>query len=134
MSVVYALADTSVLIDLERLDFGAYADAVLVTSAVCIGELASGLDTGADPEVRHARLRDVLHGLEVMPYGVEEAKLYGALCALVRAAGRNPRPRHLDLQIGATAAASRLPLLTCNPSDFLGVGSLIDVIPVGRAG
>ena len=56
----------------------------------------------------------------------------GALADLVRAAGRNPRPRRLDLQIAATAASVRLPLLTTNPDDFLGVGTLVDVVPIHR--
>ena len=56
-----------------------------------------------------------------LPFGVEEAKLYGVLATLVRAAGRNPRPRRLDLQIAATAASARLSLLTMNPDDFVGI-------------
>ncbi len=71
---------------------------------------------------------------EVVPFGVEEAKLYGVLADLVRASGRNPRPRRLDLQVAATAAAARLPLLTMSPDDFVGVGGLVDVVPMERAG
>jgi predicted nucleic acid-binding protein len=134
MTESYALLDTSVLIDLERVDLGEYVDSVLVTSAVCVGELASSLDTGPDRDARQTRFRRVLDRYEILPFGVEEAKLYGALCTLVRAAGRNPRPRKLDLQIAATAAAARLPLLTCNPDDFHGVEPLVDVVAVHRAG
>jgi predicted nucleic acid-binding protein len=75
----------------------------------------------------------VLRSYEVMPFGVEEAKLYGVLATLVRVAGRNPRPRRPDLQIAATAASARLSLLTANPDDF-GVERLVDVVPVRRAG
>jgi predicted nucleic acid-binding protein len=131
---VHVLLDTSVLIDIEQIDPGMLEDAVGVVSAISVGELAFGVDIGADPDARQARLRGVLARYEVIPYGVEEAKLYGAICALVRAAGRNPRPRRLDLQIAATAAAARVPLLTCNPADFLGVGPLVDVVAVKRAG
>jgi predicted nucleic acid-binding protein len=131
---VYALYDTSVLIDIEQIDLGAYIDAIGVVSAVSVGELAFGLDTGSDPDRRRQRLQDVLDRYEVMPYGVEEAKLYGVLATLVRAAGRNPRPRRLDLQIAATAAAARVPLLTANPADFLGADRLVDVVPVKRSG
>ena len=59
---------------------------------------------------------------------MEEAKLYGALLALVRGPCRNPRPRRLDLQIAATAAAARLPLLTCSPADFAGLDRLVEVV------
>ncbi len=69
---------------------------------------------------------------EILRFGVEEAKLYGVLATMVRAAGRYPRPRRLDLQIAATAAAARSPLLTCNPDDFLGLDRLVEVVPVER--
>lgn len=127
--------DTSVFIDLDRAELGDYAGRTPVLSAVTIGELAFGLQVG-DAEQQAERedmLRDALANYEVMPYGVEEAKLYGVLATLVRAAGRNPRPRRLDLQIAATAGAARLPLLTCNPRDFVGIDRLVDVVPVARA-
>jgi predicted nucleic acid-binding protein len=132
MTETCALLDTSVLIDLERIDLGVHVDSVLVTSSVCVGELASGIGIGPDPEVREARLRRVIDRYEILSYGIEEAKLYGVLCTLVRAAGRNPRPRRLDLQIAATAASARLPLLTCNPDDFVGVHQLVEVLEVDR--
>ncbi len=69
---------------------------------------------------------------EILRFGVEEAKLYGVLAPTVRAAGRYPRPRRLDLQIAATAAAARYPLLTCSPDDFLGLDRLVEVVPVER--
>jgi predicted nucleic acid-binding protein len=131
---MYALLDTSVLIDAEALDLSDYEDHVAVVSAVSIGELAFGLDTGRDSELREARLRRILTSYEILPFGVEEAKLYGVLATLVRAAGRNPRPRRPDLQIAATAAAARVPLLTANPVDFLGADRLVDVVPVKRSG
>lgn len=131
MSGVVVL-DTSVLIDLDIVDMGAYADAVTVVSAISVGELAFGVDLGPDPEGRAARLRSVIERYEILRFGVEEAKLYGAMATLVRAAGRNPRPRRLDLQIAATAAAVRRPLLTCNPQDFTGLERLVDVIGLSR--
>ena len=117
-----ALYDTSVVIDLEKVDQGEYEERTVVVSAITVGELAYGSDA-ADPAARELRLRRVLTSYEIVPFGVEEAKIYGVLAELVRAAGRNPRPRRLDLQIAATAAAARLPLLTMNPDDFVGVGT-----------
>jgi predicted nucleic acid-binding protein len=129
---LHALLDTCVLIDLERTELGVYEDAVLVASAISVGELAFGVDLGPDPEARQIRLRKVLASMEIIPFGVEEAKLYGVLATLVRAVGRNPRPRRLDLQIAATAAATRVPLLTHNADDFRGIDRLVDVVPVKR--
>ena len=128
-----ALYDTSVVIDVEKVDLGVYLDGAVVVSAVTLGELAYGIGTG-DRDAREQRLRRVLASYEIVPFGVEEAKFYGVLAELVRIAGRNPRPRRLDLQIAATAAAARLPLLTRNPNDFVGVGTLVDVVPIRHAG
>lgn len=129
------LLDTSVLIDLEGVELGRYRNDDALVSAVSVAELAFGLDVpdGAEAGARERRLQAVLARFEVVAFGVEEAKLYGVLATLVRATGRNPRPRRLDLQIAATAGAARLPLLTCNPRDFLGVDRLVDVVGVFRA-
>lgn len=124
--------DTSVVIDVEKVDLGEYTDAAVVVSAVTVGELAYGLGA-SDADAREARLRRVLAAYEVAPFGVEEAKIYGVLAGMVRASGRNPRPRRLDLQIAATASAARLPLLTMNPRDFTGLSPLVDVVPIHRA-
>ena len=131
MLVSAVLLDTSVVIDVELVDRGDYSDSAVVVSAVTVGELAYGLSAG-DRAAREQRLRRVLATYEIVPFGVEEAKFYGVLADLVRGAGRNPRPRRLDLQIAATAAAARLPLLTMNPDDFVGVGPLVDVVPIRR--
>ena len=105
-----ALYDTSVVIDVEDVELGVYGDAAVTVSAVTIGELAYGVGAG-DRVARELRLRRVL----------------------VRIAGRNLRPRRLDLQIAATAAAARIPLLTMNPDGFVGVAPLVDVVPIRRA-
>jgi predicted nucleic acid-binding protein len=125
--------DTSVVIDVEKVDLGQYLDAAVVVSAITVGELAYGLDN-PDRDAREARLARVLHGYEVMPFGVEAAKIYGVLASMLRIVGRDPRPRRLDLQIAATAAAARLPLLTLNPDDFRGVAPMVDVVPLQHAG
>jgi len=127
-----ALYDTSVVIDIEKVDLGTYVDRPVVVSAVTVAELAYGIGA-PDQDARQERTQRVLASYEIMAFGVEEAKLYGVLAALVRAAGRDPRPRRLDLQIAATAAAARLPLLTMNPRDFLGIAGLVDVVPIRRA-
>jgi predicted nucleic acid-binding protein len=129
------MLDTSVYIDFDIVDLGQFAGGTPVLAAVSVGELAYGLQLGSAEQqaVRDALYREAILDYEILPYGVEEAKLYGVLATLVRAAGRNPRPRRLDLQIAATAGAARLPMLTCNPADFVGVDRLVEVVPVARA-
>ncbi len=127
------LLDTSAVIGFDGRfteHFGDEED--FAVSAVTVGELAHGLDIGDEAERagRRTRLEDVIRRFEVVPYGVEEAKLYGVLASLVRTAGRNPRPRRLDLQIAATAAAARIPLVTSNPRDFAGLGHWVVVVAV----
>ena len=129
---VAAVYDTSVVIDVEKVDLGEYLDAAVVVSAVTVGELAYGFDS-PDRDARQARLARVLRSYEVMPFGVEAAKIYGVLASLLRASGRKPRPRRFDLQIAATAAHARLPLLTCNPDDFRGLAAMVDVVAIRRA-
>jgi predicted nucleic acid-binding protein len=41
----------------------------------------------------------------VLPFDMPAARLYGTMAALVKRSGREPRPRRMDLQIAATAAA-----------------------------
>jgi hypothetical protein len=128
-----AVYDTSVVIDVGGVELGDYVDGPAVISAVTLAELAFGLH-GPDIEAREERLLEVRQGYEVIAFGVEEARIYGVLAAMLRAIGRDPRPRRLDLQIAATAAAARLPLLTLNPKDFRGLAQMVDVVPVQRAG
>lgn len=124
------LLDTSIVIDLERLDLGEYADVRAAVSAVTVAELAYGADV-SDPVERHARserYHATINHFEVIPFDLAAAKLYGVLASLVRRSGRNPRPRRMDLQIAATAAASELPLLTRNGVDFEGLQQIVEVV------
>lgn len=126
--------DTCALIDLALLDLTDFEDGVAAITAITVGELAFGVDLGdrAQQAERTALLRSAIADHEVLSFGVEEAKLYGVMASLVRNAGRSPRPRRLDLQIAATAAAARLPLLTTNPDDFTGTERLVDIVPLHR--
>jgi predicted nucleic acid-binding protein len=126
------LLDTCVLIRLERANLGEYVNAQPFLSAVTIAELAFGLDTD-DPVERFARTERyyaALQTFEVLPFGVEEAKVYGQMASLVRRAGRSPRPRRMDLQIAATASVARIPVLTMNVRDFKDLDRLVDVVPI----
>lgn len=124
------LLDTSVVIDFPDAQVGEIVDEVAV-SAVTIGELHYGVAVAGDSLTqlrRSQRVRAILDRLEVLPFDESTAEYYGALAALVRQHGRDPRPRRMDLQIAATAARHGLVLLTRNGSDFAGLESALTVV------
>ena len=125
-----ALLDTSCVIDFpDRL--AELAETVAV-SAPTIAELAYGLHHD-DPFVaaaREARYREILNEFEPVPYSARAAHLYGAIAASVRKAGRNPRPRRIDLMLASVAAELNAVLLTRNPDNFIGVGDIARVVEV----
>ncbi|MGC5615030.1 type II toxin-antitoxin system VapC family toxin [Georgenia sp. Z1491] len=128
-----ALLDTSVLIDFPAAQVAEAADEVAV-SAVSIAELQYGVTAAADPVAqmyRRRRVQTILEHFEVLAFDTASAEYYGALAALVRHHGRNPRPRRMDLQIAATAARHGLRLLTRNGADFRGLESALTVIDLG---
>ena len=75
-----------------------------------------------------AVLQHVEATFDPLPYDQGAARLYGQICAAVRATGREPRRRASDLMIAATAASNRLPLYTANPDDFKGAQGLVEVV------
>lgn len=125
------LLDTSVIMDLADIEFGDYESAEPVVSAVSIAELAFGLDID-DPIERLARTERyrAVREFGVLAFDSRAAELYGTMAAVIRRMGRNPRPRRMDLQIAATAAAHSLPLITRDHDGFLGLEKLLDVVTV----
>lgn len=127
------LVDTSVVIDLDRLE----ADALPIEqaiSAVTLAELAAGPHATTDP-IERARRQDRLQRIEAsfdpLPFDADTARAYGLVYAAVLAAGRKARgARTLDLLIAATALAHELPLYTRNPDDFEGLAALLEVVEV----
>lgn len=127
------LADTSVLIELDRLEADGLPKEMAI-AAVTMAELAAGPHATADP-LERARRQERLQRAEVtfdpLPFDAEAARAYGLIYAAVAARGRKARGRRaIDLLIAATALANQLPLYTCNPSDFDGLDGLIDVVTV----
>ncbi len=127
------LIDTSVLIDLDRLDASALP-AELAISAITLAELAAGPHATADAEQR-ARRQDRLQrteaAFEPLPVDADVARAYGRVYAAIAAGGTKARGRRaLDLLIAATGLANDLPVYTCNPDDFEDLGSLIDVVSI----
>ena len=124
------LLDTSVVIDLERIDRGSLPDQAGV-SAITLAELAAGPHVARDPAER-ARRQDRLQRVEAtfapLPFDSAAARAFGRICSALKAKGRKARGRRaMDLLIAATAAAEGLPLYTSNPADFTGLGDLVDV-------
>lgn len=127
------IIDTSVVIDLERIDPTDLPVEVAV-SAVTLAELAAGPHATADSAER-ARRQDRLQRVEAtfepVPVDAAVARAYGRVYAAVAAAGRKARGRRaLDLLVAATALAAELPLYTRNPADFGELNSLLDVVAV----
>ena len=121
--------DTCTFIDLGVLDpddLPVYPELTTITLA----ELYQGVTMAKDPVTMAARA-ELLHAgvseFEPLPFDADAAARYGSLVALVLDAGRNPRPRRLDLMIAAIASVQGLPLYTRNPADFKGLGELLTV-------
>jgi predicted nucleic acid-binding protein len=125
------ILDTSVVIDLERIDPDKLPDEPLI-SAITLAELAAGPQATSDRTER-ARRQDRLQRAEAaftpLPFDDGAARAYGRVYAEIAAAGRKPRgPRVLDLLIAATALDANLPLYTRNPKDIEALAGLIQII------
>ncbi|MBK7822205.1 MAG: PIN domain-containing protein [Tessaracoccus sp.] len=129
-----ALLDTSVLIALTQegrtLDLGSYKR--LYVSSVSYAELRLGVACASDAESavsRYSALEDIvsLFG-EGLPFDDHAAVEFGRILqAVVRRKG-GPRAHMNDRMIAAIAASRRLPLLTLNASDLVGMESHLEVI------
>ena len=127
------LLDTSVVIDLERID-AASLPAEVAISALTLAELAAGPHATTDADER-ARRQDRLQRAEALftplPFDAGAARAYGRIYAAVASRGRKARgQRAVDLMIAATALAEGLPLYTRNPRDFEGLARLVDIRPL----
>lgn len=127
------LIDTSVVIDLERIEQRDLPEEIAV-SAVTMAELAAGPHATSDRAER-ARRQDRLQRAEAtfepLPMDAEVARAFGRVYAAVAASGRKARGRRaVDLFIAATAVAAGLPLFTRNPDDFAGLSELLEVVAV----
>lgn len=124
------MLDTSIIAALRLYDPAELPDTLLIT-AVTLGELSYGPHATDDPFKRAARTAVLQHAeatFDPLPYDQAAARLYGQICAAVRAAGRQPRTRASDLMIAATAASNALPLYTANPADFRGAETFVELV------
>lgn len=127
------LLDTSVLIDLDRID-AAELPITVAVSALSMAELAAGPHATSDPDERgrrQDRLQRAEAAFDPLPFDGQAARAYGRVFASVMATGRKVRGhRAVDLLIAATALAAELPLYTRNGDDFRGLEQLVQVIVV----
>ena len=119
-----AVLDTSVIAAIRLYDPSELPETMLVT-AVTLGQLSYGPHATDDPAKRAGRVAVLQHveaTFDPLPYDQAAARLYGQICAAVRASGRQPRRRASDLMIAATAASNALPLYTAKGSRQNNVG------------
>jgi predicted nucleic acid-binding protein len=124
--------DTSIIAALGLYDSAELPETFLIT-AITLGELSYGPHATDNPLKRAGRVAVLQHvesTFEPLPYDHHAARLYGQICAAVRAAGRQPRKRASDLMIAATAASNALPLYTANPDDFQGSQGFVELVGV----
>jgi predicted nucleic acid-binding protein len=123
-----AILDTSLLI---ATDVGPL-DGDLAISAATLAELHFGVLVTTEPAIRAERLRRLseLHRkFDALPVDEDVATSYGQLAAAVVAAGRQPRPRVMDILVAATAHAHAARLFTRNARDLIGIEHLIEIVP-----
>lgn len=131
--LVRGLLDTSVLVDLGRID-PALLPVDVSISALSLAELTVGA-LATDDATERARRQDRLQRVEALfdplPFDAEAARSFGAVYTAVVAQGRQARGRRMvDLLIAATALSHGLPLVTRNPDDLAGLTGVVDVIAV----
>lgn len=129
----HGVLDTSVVVDLERIEPGLLPRQVAVT-ALTLAELAAGPHATGDTDERgrrQDRLQRAEAAFDPLPFDAEAARAYGRIFAAVTAAGRKARgARAVDLLIAATALAAGLPLYTRNGRDFVALDDLVEIVEV----
>ncbi len=127
------ILDTSVVIDLDKLD-ASDLPAQVAISSITLAELAAGPQATTDPDERgrrQDRLQRAEAVFEPLPFDADAARAYGRVFNAVMAAGQKARGRRaVDLLIAATALSVGLPLYTRNGDDFQALDHLIDVVVV----
>lgn len=126
------LLDTSVVIDLPQIDPVALPVRPRI-STITLAELGLGVHTAPNaPERvrRFERLQEAEAAFDPIDFTPEAARRFAHLAGLLLDSGRSPRPRTLDLMIGAVASVHGIPLYTRNADDLKGTESLLTTIAV----
>ncbi|WP_340558906.1 type II toxin-antitoxin system VapC family toxin [Streptomyces sp. GSL17-111] len=124
--------DTCTFIDLGLLD-PKVLPAVPELTAITMAELQQGVAMAKDAAARAVRMEVLgaaVADFEPLPFDGAAAARYGTLVALVVGAGRNPKPRRMDLMMAAVASSRGLPLYTRNGADFAGLEGHVTVVTV----
>ncbi len=125
--VRHGLLDTNTLILLPRLsDPEGLPDEPLI-STITLAELSVGplIATSQDQRAtRQAHLQQAEADFDPLPFDVDAARAFGQVAASLRQAGRKASARAYDAMIAAVAVANGLPVYTCDPDDFTGIGTL----------
>lgn len=95
----------------------------LAVTAISVGELTHGAHKSARPEENLARLEVLLATLVVLPFDETAARQFGLLKANLEQSGHPIAD--LDLQIGSTALAHKIPLVTHNTQHFSRLPGLV---------
>ncbi|MFI9553841.1 type II toxin-antitoxin system VapC family toxin [Nonomuraea endophytica] len=126
------MIDTCVVIDLVKIPIEDLPSISEITT-ITLAELHQGVVMAKTETARAVRMETLAAAavdFDALPFDAEAAARYGTLVALTVAAKRDPRPRRLDLMIAAVASVHGLPLYTRNADDFVGLESLVTVVPV----
>lgn len=127
------ILDTSVIIDLERVDPSKLPDEPLIT-AISLAELAAGpqaASTSKERALRQDRLQRAEAAFTPIPFDDGAARAYGRIYAEIAGRGRKPRgARAIDLLIASIALDLHLPLYTRNTIDVEPLTALIDIVAV----
>ena len=131
-----ALLDTNMVIHWPRLRAGDLPDRAAI-STITVAELSAGVHATDDPRERANRL-ELLQRVEAdfdpFPFDLAAARSYGRITAALIGVGRSPRSRVAAQMIAAVAASRGLALFTTNPSDFVGLAGIVEVVAVPRPG
>lgn len=119
--------DTSTLIQLGRVSDAMSLPAEPRITTVTLAELAVGPLVTEDPAERATRqlhLQQAEAAFDPLPFDAASARAFGGVAASLRRAGRKTTARTYDAMIAAIAISNRLPLFTCNASDFRAIDGL----------
>lgn len=122
------ILDTCILVDQIQPDLP--DDAEWAISVASVAELHFGVLAAPNQLQRAARLRRLAvieNTLNSLPVTDGVARIHGAMAAQLKAIGRQPRARAMDLFIAATAASHQATLLTHNLVDFTGLDQFVTV-------
>ncbi|HEX9682789.1 MAG TPA: type II toxin-antitoxin system VapC family toxin [Acidimicrobiales bacterium] len=126
------ILDTSTLILLGRIEDSEKLPTEPLITAVTLAELSVGplvATTDEERAARQAHLQQAEVDFDALPFDAAAARAFGQVAASLWRSGRKSSARAYDAMIAAVCVASELPIHTCHPKDFSGIGGL-EVIDV----